>query len=148
MFIPEYSTNSIWWDNDTNICLTNHINELQTSINNKAAISHDHPAMIQTINSAVTLTNNYGTFSGTVSSDGFVNGGTYLVSVQYVNSGSLADRTLYAFKFNTSTRLQSTILLVDGKNANDSLYAMYEDGVITFSSQYTGTATAATVRIV
>ena len=140
-FIPEFSSNSIWWKLDQGECLSDIVDQ-------KAEASHDHPAMIQAIGAETTMTNNYGTFTGTLSSEGFVNGGTYLVSVAYINSNALVDRTLYAVKINTETTMQTSILLVSGHDYNDSLYVMYQNNTLTFSSTFTGSATTATVKIV
>lgn len=145
-------TERVWWSCTTDeveysrvqeLSLTNKLDLLDSAVN-----THSHPAMIQTINKSLTLTLSNGTYSGTLSASEFVDGGTYLLSVNYINSNTLADRTLYAFRYDSSKKLQTTILLVDGKNANDSLLATYSSGTFTFASQYTGTATSATVKVI
>lgn len=41
-FVPEFSTNSIWVDNDVNLCLTDKLTSMETSIGGKADSAHTH----------------------------------------------------------------------------------------------------------
>lgn len=41
-FIPEFSTDSIWVGSDVEKCLTDHLDELDTAIVNRALASHTH----------------------------------------------------------------------------------------------------------
>lgn len=147
---PICSSDQIWREDDMTRSISMDLTAIESNIAalQSTATSHTHPAMIQAINKSLTLTLSNGTYSGTLSASDFVDGGTYLLSVNYINSNTLADRTLYAFRYDSSKKLQTTILLVDGKNANDSLLATYSNSTFTFASQYTGTATSATVKVI
>lgn len=41
-FVPEFSTNSIWVDNDVNLCLTDKLTSMESSIGGKANSNHTH----------------------------------------------------------------------------------------------------------
>lgn len=97
-------------------------------------------------NTEFTLTNNYGTYQGACPVS-LTEGCAYLISINYINNNTLADRTLYILR-RTADRLQPTIMLVGGNNGNDSLLVANTNGTLTFSTQYTGTATTANIRII
>lgn len=109
-------------------------------------IREDVDTSIKTVNQQFTMTSNYGTFSGTCPIQ-LKENAVYLVSINYTNNNALADRTLYVLR-TTSTRLQTTTMLVGGNNGNDSLVVANSNGTFTFSSSYTGTANGATVKII
>lgn len=126
------STDDIYRGTDRSKTLTEYLDEYDTCI--------------KTVNTQFEITNSNGTLSGTCPV-ALKEGSVYLVSINYLNGNTFADRTLYVLRCKDSV-LQTTMMLVGGNNGNDSLAVMNRDGVITFASTYTGTATRATVRIV
>lgn len=157
-FIPEFSTNSIWWNRDTSKCLTDHITEMQTSIDEKAAVSHTHSGyaitehthntMIQSANTQLTAAVSNGSFSVTPDLD-LVDNSRYLVNLQYSTSSGLVGRSLYALKVNKSSTLQQTITLSEPKNGTDNLMVVYRNGAFTFTTTYNGASpTNVTINII
>lgn len=126
------STDDIYRGNDQTKTLSEYMDEYDTCI--------------KTVNQQFTMSNSYGTLTGTCPTQ-LKEDAVYLVSVNYVNNNTLADRSLYILR-TSSASLQSTMMLVGSTNGNDSLMVANSDGTFIFSSTYTGTATSATVRII
>lgn len=153
---PICSTDNVWRDEDMNRCLSDDLDTIETNITSlqsgKANKTHSHTnyaataTTIQTINTSVTVTASNGSFSVTPDV-AFIDGGTYLLNLQYSTSSGLVDRSTYAFRFDTSKLIQSTTILANCYNGNDNLMASYRNDTLTFATSYNGTNTPTNLTI-
>ena len=135
---------------NTDLILTDNLVEIGDRLDdlttNKAHVSHTHNTFIQTLNTSIAATASNGSFSVTPNVE-FVDGGTYLLNLQYSTSSGLVDRSTYAFRFDTSKLIQSTTILANCYNGNDNLMASYRNDTLTFATSYNGTSTPTNLTI-
>lgn len=144
------STNTIHVGDNTDLILTDKLVQLgemqETLAATKAQVNHTHNTFIQTLNTSITATASNGTFSVSPNVE-FIDGGTYLLNLQYSTSSGLVDRSTYAFRYDTSKVIQSTTILANCYNGNDNFMASYKNGVLTFATSYTGSGTPTNLTI-
>lgn len=133
---PVCSTDNIWRETNEDRCLSDDLNAIESNI----------ATCIRYLNTSFTATASNGTFSVSPNVE-FVDGGTYLLNLQYSTSSGLVDRSTYAFRYDTSKVIQSTTILANCYNGNDSLMASYRNDTLTFATSYTGSGTPTNLTI-
>lgn len=150
------STNEIYVGENTELLLTDKLDQHTNQINNlasyKAPNDHIHSEFNYVVQSKVktlNLTESNGSFSIVDTGEVYREGGRYLVSIKYTNGNALVDQSLYMFTYSTAKKLCSTFNLVKCVSSNDTLLATQTNGVVTFAAQYVaGGATGCTITFI
>lgn len=133
---PVCSSDQIWYKDDMNLSLSAKLDTVETEC-------------VHSINQSVKATSSNGSFVVSPSFN-LVDNCAYIVTLQYAKSNALVDRSTYAFRYNASTKLQSTVILTNCSNGNDSLIGRYDNGKLTLMTTYNGTdiPTEVTIRFI